>query len=142
MGGDAGWFYGQRSAPAKRLPKGALQSALKQAAVLKAHGAALRGHGKAAVSAGAWTPLGPAPIDGENPAYADPVWSNYGAGIGISTGRLTALAVDPNNPNTVYIGGANGGVWKSTDGGDTWTSISDSFATQSIGAIAIAPNAP
>ena len=71
--------------------------------------------------------LGPVPIDGEPPAYQDPVWSNYGAGIGVSTGRLTALAVDPTNPNTVYIGGADGGVWKSTDGGNSWTSISDSL---------------
>jgi hypothetical protein len=140
MGGYAGWFYGQRSAPAKRIPSGAMQAAFRQARVLKANAASLRGKGR--VSAGAWTALGPAPIDGENPAYADPVWSNYGAGIGISTGRLTALAVDPTNANTVYIGGANGGVWKTTNGGDSWSSVSDSLPTQSIGALAIAPDAP
>jgi len=139
MSGYAGWFYGQRAYPAKRIPDGAMQAALKQSTVLRANAAALRGHGRAAVSAAAWTPLGPAPIDGENPAYADPVWSNYGAGVGISSGRLTALAVDPTDANTVYIGGANGGVWKTTDGGTTWTSISDSLPTQSVGAIAIAP---
>jgi photosystem II stability/assembly factor-like uncharacterized protein len=140
MSGYAGWFYGQRSAPAKRIPVGAMQAAFKQAQTLQANAAVLRGHGKAAVSAGAWVPLGPAPIDGENPAYADPVWSNYGAGIGISTGRLTSLAVDPTDSNTVYIGGADGGIWKTTDGGTTWASISDSLPTQSIGAITIAPD--
>jgi len=139
MGGYAGWFYGQRAYPAKHIPAGAMQAALAQSRVLRANAAALRGPGPNAVSAAAWTPLGPMPIDGENPAYADPVWSNYGAGIGISTGRLTALAVDPTDANTVYIGAADGGVWKTTDGGNTWTSISDSLATQSIGAIAIAP---
>ena len=82
---------------------------------------------------------GPAPINGEPPAYQDPVWSNYGAGIGIATGRVTAMAVDPRNPNVVYSGGADGGVWKSTNGGNSWTSVSDGFLTQSIGDIAIPP---
>jgi photosystem II stability/assembly factor-like uncharacterized protein len=138
--GFAGWFYGQRAYPAKHLPPGAMQAAMQRASTLRANGAALRGH--SGVSAGSWVNLGPAPIDGEPPQYADPVWSNYGAGVGVSTGRVTALAVDPTNPNTVYSGGADGGVWKSTDGGDTWTSISDSFTTQSIGAMAIPPGSP
>ncbi len=142
LSGYAGWFYGQRMAPAKTLPVGAYQAALAQAKALRANAGKLRAHG--AVSAAAWNNLGPAPIDGENPAYSDPVWSNYGAGIGISTGRITALAVDPSDPsgNTVYIGGANGGIWKTTDGGTSWASVSDSLPTQSIGSLAIAPASP
>src|SRR5262245_11343817 len=38
------------------------------------------------------------------------------------SGRVTAIAVDPSDPsgNSYYIGSANGGVWKTTDGGATW----------------------
>jgi hypothetical protein len=144
LGGYAGWFYGQRAFPGKHIPSGAMQAAIKQARLLRANADSLRSSGRvSSISSAAWTALGPAPIDGENPAYADPVWSNYGAGIGISTGRVTALAVDPSDPsgNTVYVGTANGGVWKTTDGGNSWISISDGLATQSIGALAIAPDA-
>ena len=38
------------------------------------------------------------------------------------TGRVTSVAVDPSDPsgNTYYVGTANGGVWKTTDGGTSW----------------------
>ncbi len=38
------------------------------------------------------------------------------------TGRVTSVAVDPSDPsgNTYYVGSANGGVWKTTDGGTSW----------------------
>jgi photosystem II stability/assembly factor-like uncharacterized protein len=57
-------------------------------------------------------------------------------------GRTRALAGVPNQPSVFYIGAVNGGVWKSTDYGRTWTPIFDSQPTQSIGAIAIAPSDP
>jgi photosystem II stability/assembly factor-like uncharacterized protein len=57
-------------------------------------------------------------------------------------GRTRALAGAPNQPSVFYIGAVNGGVWKSTDYGRTWTPIFDSQPTQSIGAIAIAPSDP
>jgi photosystem II stability/assembly factor-like uncharacterized protein len=57
-------------------------------------------------------------------------------------GRTRALAGVPNQPNVFYIGVVNGGVWKSTDYGRTWSPIFDSQQTQSIGAIAIAPSDP
>jgi hypothetical protein len=62
-------------------------------------------------------------------------------------GRATAIAIDPADPsgNTVYIGGAQGGVWKSTNAanpdpnGVTWSAIADDQPTLSIGSIAIQP---
>ena len=57
-------------------------------------------------------------------------------------GRTRALAGVPSQPNVFYIGAVNGGVWKSTDYGRTWSPIFDSQSTQSIGAIAIAPSDP
>ncbi|CAN5579640.1 exo-alpha-sialidase [soil metagenome] len=54
-------------------------------------------------------------------------------------GRITCIANDPANYQTVYIGTANGGLWRSTNFCQTWTSIFDHQNTSSIGAIAIDP---
>ncbi len=56
-----------------------------------------------------------------------------------SSGRTTAIVVDPNDAtgNTAYIGGAQGGVWKTTDGGTNWTPLTDSQPSLAIGSMAI-----
>lgn len=58
------------------------------------------------------------------------------------SGRITSLAVDPTNSNTVYAAAAGGGLWKSTDGGTTWSPLTDNFARLSSGSVAIDPNNP
>jgi photosystem II stability/assembly factor-like uncharacterized protein len=55
-------------------------------------------------------------------------------------GRTRAATGVPGQPNVFYVGQVNGGVWKSTDYGRTWTPIFDREPTQSIGAIAVAPS--
>ena len=57
-------------------------------------------------------------------------------------GRTRAVAGVPTQPNVFYIGAVNGGVWKSTDYGRTWSPIFDGQPTQSVGAIAVAPSDP
>lgn len=57
-------------------------------------------------------------------------------------GRTRAAAGVPSQPNVFYMGQVNGGVWKSDDYGRTWNPIFDREATQSIGAIAVAPSDP
>ncbi|HMS65361.1 MAG TPA: T9SS type A sorting domain-containing protein [Ignavibacteria bacterium] len=57
-------------------------------------------------------------------------------------GRVTASAIHPLNPQIVYIGTANGGVWKSTNFCQTWTSVFDGQNTSSIGSIVIDPANP
>ena len=57
-------------------------------------------------------------------------------------GRARALAGVPSQPNVFYIGFDNGGVWRSTDYGSTWTPLFDNQPTGSIGAIAVAPSNP
>ena len=42
----------------------------------------------------------------------------------------------------MYVSGARGGVWKTIDGGGTWTPKSDNEAPLAIGALAFAPSAP
>src|SRR3954453_1102697 len=53
------------------------------------------------------------------------------------SGRLPALDVVESNPDLMYAGGAAGGVWKSVNGGLTWTPVFDDQPVASIGAIAI-----
>jgi hypothetical protein len=50
--------------------------------------------------------------------------------------------VHPTNPNIVYVGAAQGGVYRSLDGGATWTPLMDSALSLAIGAIAIDPLNP
>lgn len=67
-------------------------------------------------------------------------WQNVGPTN--VAGRVSALAVDPDNASTVYRGTAGGGVWKTTDGGTTWTALTDDLGNLSIGAIAVTPSNP
>ncbi len=48
----------------------------------------------------------------------------------------------PDEPNTFYFGGADGGVWKTIDSGLTWTPIADQAPFSSVGALAISPGNP
>ena len=58
-------------------------------------------------------------------------------------GRVTAVAGVPSDPDTYYMGATGGGVWKTTDAGETWTNVSDTFfGSGSIGAIAVADSDP
>ncbi len=58
-------------------------------------------------------------------------------------GRVTAVAGHADNPMTYYMGATGGGVWKTTNGGTSWSVLSDgAFETGSVGAIAVAPSDP
>lgn len=69
-----------------------------------------------------WQELGPAPIT--NGPY---------------TGRVAAVAASRTNANLWYVGGADGGVWKTTDAGSSWTPIGDFLPTTATGALAVHP---
>lgn len=74
-----------------------------------------------------WSPVGPSPM---------------GQGGRQDNGLTSAIAVNPNNPDVIYQGTAGGGVWRSRDGGDSWTPIFDRQLSLGIGepgAIAIDP---
>ncbi|MDE2196024.1 MAG: glycosyl hydrolase [Gammaproteobacteria bacterium] len=69
-------------------------------------------------------------------------WRSVGPYIG---GRVVAVAGVPGERNLFYMGGVDGGVWKSTDYGIKWTNITDGTLpgpSDSIGAIAVAPSDP
>jgi hypothetical protein len=82
---------------------------------------------------GAWTSIGPTSItNGQALSGGDTAVS----------GRVTAIVVDPSNASNVYLGTAQGGVWRSQDGGTTWAAIFDSADSLAIGALALAPSDP
>ena len=58
-------------------------------------------------------------------------------------GRVDAVAGDPSRPLVFYFGAVNGGVWKTTNGGQTWRNVTDGKSDiSSVGAIAVAPSDP
>ncbi len=84
------------------------------------------------VLSNAWTNIGPFPLaNGQTNTVETPV-----------SGRTIAIAVHPTNPDLVYVGTAQGGVYRSTNGGQTWTQLFDGADSQVIGAIAISPSNP
>jgi photosystem II stability/assembly factor-like uncharacterized protein len=79
-------------------------------------------------------------IAGYDPAGAGSPW--YSLGPRNVNGRVKALVCHPTDPNTVYAGAASGGVWKSTDGGQTWDPLWDMQTSIAIGALGIAQSSP
>ncbi len=76
-----------------------------------------------------WTELGPSPI---------PNGQTNGASVPVS-GRVTAIAVHPSNPDIAYVGTAGGGLYRTLNGGASWTELFDQAQTLAIGAIVIDP---
>lgn len=63
-------------------------------------------------------------------------------GPAVGGGRVTSVVGIPGQPNIYYIGGAAGGVFKTTDGGVSWKAVFEKEGNASIGAIALAPTNP
>lgn len=61
--------------------------------------------------------------------------SGYNGGVG----RINCIAFDPNNVNTYYIGTPAGGIWRSTNAGTTWTSLSDGIPVIGVSGIVVNP---
>jgi len=87
---------------------------------------------------GAWQNIGPSNLASDPSGF-----QNYGA----VTGRATAVVFDQNDVsgNTVYVGGAYGGLWRSTNamaapGSVTWSPLLDGQPTLAVGTIALKPD--
>jgi hypothetical protein len=83
----------------------------------KAHGVGglllfLLSSAEAEIAGSSFFPIGPAPIHGF-----------FSGGV---TGRASSMAINPTDPDDIWVGAASGGVWRSTDRGLNWSPMSDS----------------
>jgi photosystem II stability/assembly factor-like uncharacterized protein len=114
------WFYEQRAFPNQFIPENAYINSIQQKNVLRS----LQG----TVENINWVSLGPTP--GTYPGY------------GNISSRIVTGAYHPTNSDIMYIGPANGGVWKTTDSGINWTPLTDDQASMAIGSLVIDPSNP
>lgn len=108
------WFAKQRMSSGEPIPPDALERAMRVGGDRGAVGAA---GAISRLAPGTWTAAGP---------------TNVG-------GRITAIAVDPHDPDHVWLGAAAGGVFESHDAGNTWTPVFDDQPVLTVGAIAAHP---
>ena len=79
-------------------------------------------------SSAAWVELGPKSF-------------TYTSGWNPGVGRVTSVAVNPSNTNIIYISSPGGGIWKTTNGGTSWTPLVDNNSIyMNVFNLAIAPS--
>ncbi len=61
---------------------------------------------------------------------------------GLTSGRVNAIAVSPANPSLVLVGSSTGGIWRSTDGGDSFAPVSDDQVDLAVGSLAFSQSSP
>jgi photosystem II stability/assembly factor-like uncharacterized protein len=89
------------------------------------------------VSGGSWLETTNRPYNLDDLRYRDPYASNSGGGWGLASGRIVGLAL---GGGYIYIGGADGGVFRSHDDGQTWVPLTDGLPSLSVGDIRLAPD--
>jgi photosystem II stability/assembly factor-like uncharacterized protein len=104
------WFFRQRAFPYREIPARESREALAAAATFNAL--------HRDETRGTWQEAGPSNVHG----------------------RITDIAVHPDFENIIYAGAADGGVFRSSDGGATWVARFDAQPNLSIGALAVHPD--
>jgi len=144
----AAWFWHGRTAPAGASPAELRHLAFQQKLQMRSARAAQAGSSVAiphAFPSNQWTPLGPAPL------LSDATTASHTGGFQdyrAVAGRATSVVIDKTDStgNTVYVGGAFGGLWKSVNAkasdpaAVTWTPLLDHTETLAVGSIALQPN--
>ena len=117
------WFISQRAFPAREIPAGVLERAVAALHVFPKVRANL------AIPGDTWASIGPQAI---NDPVTRSTWS----------GRVMTIAPHPTDPDTLYLGADLGGVWKTTDAGQTWSMVTPDLAFPAIRWLAIDPINP
>ena len=121
------WFYSIRAYPLAKTPQGLRERALEMTGSMREQ-EFVSDTAASGAPPPVWRQIGPLP-------YHDDSGLSY-------SGRANAIAFDPRNNGTLYLGTAGGGIWKSVDEGAHWLPISDNASSLATGAIAIDPNQP
>ena len=116
--GPSDWFYAQRVWPGTAIPQARVRAEIERLRLERAGGAG-RFAATGATSALTWQQVGPLNIGG----------------------RVTAIAAAPGG-SPAYCGSANGGIFRSLDGGANWTAVTDAYSFFSIGALTLNPLNP
>ena len=115
------WFYAQRAYPNGEIPPGAMHRArmyLEKALFTRMLQSA------PPVAGERWEQIGPAPA----------VRSPYPP----TSGRVRSIAIQ--SSSVIYIGAASGGVWKTANGGVSWTPLTDDQPSLAMGSVALDPS--
>jgi hypothetical protein len=116
------YFYEQRAFPNDQIPPGAYQAARAQH---EQQFGPLRTQVQPQIfNQSLWTFIGPSQLTATLP----------------NSGRTNTIAIDPTNTSIIYIGAATGGVWKTINGGTSWTPLTDTQCSVAMGSIAIDPS--
>ncbi len=117
------WFVLQRGYPTGRIPSsGSLERAMRGRDPRPIVRTQLNLPGDR------WVPIGPQSI------FVDRSLPYHG--------RVTAIAPHPTDANTVFVGADGGGIWRTTNGGTTWTSLTDGIPVPAIASLVIDPRNP
>ncbi|HEY6171455.1 MAG TPA: T9SS type A sorting domain-containing protein [Candidatus Kapabacteria bacterium] len=65
-----------------------------------------------------------------------------GSQEGSVSGRPSGIAFDPRSNNTIYLATSGGGLWKTTDAGESWFSLSDTWSSYAMGDVEVDPKNP
>ena len=68
-----------------------------------------------------------------------PTYWNQTSGWNPGVGRVTSIAIEKTNTNHIIVGGETGGVWKTNNGGTTWTVLTDNLSNMHVYSLAIDP---
>ncbi len=147
MKARAEYFRKARAFPYAHIPQGARAKAMQQMMKMRAAeqaAAAVNGGPAPLGPLNTWTAIGPSPTNAA--VFGGKFYS----------GRITGISIDPNDTlgKTIYIGGAEGGVWRTTDAGSTWTPLLDNpintvtstalgpfpNSSMAVGAVLVDPN--
>lgn len=69
-------------------------------------------------------------------------WQNGVSGYNPGNGRINFIAQHPTNAQIIYVASSSGGIWKTTDGGQTWSTTYDALTRLGTSCIAIHPQNP
>src|SRR5262249_42197912 len=120
--GRSDWFTFQRAYPSNTIPADARLRAWRESRRYETDS-------KFGLQASQnWRPVGPSPT--------------FSAFWGLTSGRVNAVAISPANSSLVLIGSATGGIWRSTDSGETFAPVSDDQVDLAVGYIAFSKSNP
>ena len=123
--GRSDWFTFQRAYPSNVIPPDARLKAWESQPEYQLNGVVVP------QAAQTWRAIGPSPT-----------FSSWYAAWGLTSGRVNSIAVSPVNSRIVIAGSSTGGIWRSTDAGDSFVPVSDDQVDLAVGSLAFSKSNP